>query len=198
MIPNTSYPDHMSIFQGSTKEGILFVLWRPMQVATAYAHRAAAFPTIADFSSPHGLDFVTTDGLGAAIAEFRPLGAGPGDEPSSPLRPAASSAVQVVEPQGDWRAFSVIAVDLTNAGPSELSLVLRILDATTTGRTRTGSTCRSSSRHGRERRCGSRCRRSRRRRRRARMDMARIANVMLFGRPPPTPGALVRVAIWLE
>ena len=37
---------------------------------------------------------------------------------------------QAPGPLGDWRAFSVIAVDLTNAGPSELSLVLRILDAT--------------------------------------------------------------------
>ena len=31
-----------------------------------------------------------------------------------------------------------------------------------------------------------------------RMDMARIANVMLFGRPPATPGALYVSRIWLE
>jgi hypothetical protein len=31
-----------------------------------------------------------------------------------------------------------------------------------------------------------------------RMDMARIANVMLFGRPPAAPGALYVSRIWLE
>ncbi len=112
--------------------GLAFVLWRPLHVAIAYAHRAAAFPAIADFSSARGLDFVTTDGVGAAIAEIpAPWAHGPGER-ALEIRydPQHPPAVQVVEPQGDWRAYSVIAVDLTNAGPGELSLVLRILDAT--------------------------------------------------------------------
>jgi hypothetical protein len=180
--------------------GLVFVLWRPLHVAIAYAHRAAAFPAIADFSSARGPDFVTTDGLGTAVADIpAPWAQRPGERALEirydTLHPPA---VQVVEPQGDWRAFSVIAVDLTNAGPGELALVLRILDAThdwshedrfnlplviparsrTTVRVALPAVEASPATR--------------------RMDMARIANVMIYGRPPATPGALYVSRIWLE
>jgi VanZ family protein len=180
--------------------GLVFVLWRPLHVASAYAHRAAAFPVIADFSSAHGLDFVSTDGLGAGRADVpAPWAREPGERALT-IRydPEHPPAVQVLEPQGDWRAYSVIAVDLTNAGPSELSLVLRILDAThdwshedrfnlplvIPAQTRT--TVRVAL-PAVEAAPATR-----------RMDMARIANVMLFGRPPAAPGALYVSRVWLE
>lgn len=180
--------------------GLAFVLWRPMHVALAYAHRAAAFPAIADFSSAHGLDFVTTDGVGAAIAVIpAPWAHGPGER-ALEIRYDTQHppAVQVVEPQGDWRAFRVIAVDLTNAGPGELALVLRILDATHDWSNedrfnlplvippRSRTTVRVAL-PAVEAAPATR-----------RMDMARIANVMLFGRSPATPGELYVSRIWLE
>jgi len=180
--------------------GLAFVLWRPLQVALAYAHRAAAFPVIADFSSAHGLDFVSTDGLGAARANVpAPWAREPGER-ALEIRydPEHPPAVQVLEPQRDWRAYSVIAVDLTNAGPSELSLVLRILDATHDWShedrfnlplvipPQTRTTVRIAL-PAVEAAPATR-----------RMDMARIANAMLFARPPATPGALYVSRVWLE
>ena len=180
--------------------GLAFVLWRPMHAAIAYAHRAAAFPVIADFSSAHGLDFVTTDGVGAAIADIPPPWArGPGER-ALEIRydPQHPPAVQVVEPRGDWRGFSVIAVDLTNAGPSELALVFRILDAThdwshedrfnlpVVVPPRSRTTVRVAL-PAVEAAPATR-----------RMDMARIANVMLFGRPPAAAGVLYVSRVWLE
>jgi uncharacterized protein YfiM (DUF2279 family) len=180
--------------------GLVFVLWRPLHVAIAYAHRAAAFPAIADFSSARGLDFVTTDGLGVKVADIPAPWAHTPGERALQIRydPQHPPAVQIVEPQGDWRAFNVVAVDLTNTGPSELELVLRILDAThdwshedrfnlplvvpprsrTTVRVALPTVEAAPAAR--------------------RMDMARIANVMLFGRPPAASGALYVSRIWLE
>jgi hypothetical protein len=90
--------------------------------------------------------------------------------------------VQLVEPSGDWRDYGVIAVDLTNAGPRELPLVFRILDAhhdwtdadrmnlplVIPPRTRTTVRVTLDAVEGAPLH--------------RRMDMARIANVMLFGR----------------
>ena len=180
--------------------GLAFVLWRPLHVAIAYAHRAAAFPAIADFSSVRGLDFATTGGVGAAIAEIpAPWAHRPGERALGIRYDTQHPpAVQVVEPQGDWRAYSVVAVDLTNTGDGELALVLRILDTTHDWShedrfnlplvipPRSRSTVRVAL-SAVEAAPATR-----------RMDMARIANVMLYGRPPAAPGALYVSRIWLE
>jgi hypothetical protein len=106
--------------------------------------------------------------------------------------------VQVVEPQGDWRAFGLIAIDLTNAGPADASLVLRIHDAAHDWShedrfnlpliipSRTRTTVRVVLPVVEEAPASRR------------MDMARIANVMVFGQPPAAPGALYVSRIWLE
>jgi hypothetical protein len=180
--------------------GLAFVLWRPLQVAIAYAHRAAAFPVIAEFSGEQGLDFVTTNGVAVAIGDVpAPWAREPGERALEiQYDPQHPPAVQFGEPQSDWRAFSVIAVDLTNAAPSDLALVLRILDAThdwshedrfnlplvIPAQTRT--TVRVAL-PAVEAAPATR-----------RMDMARIANVMLYARPPATPGALYVSRVWLE
>jgi hypothetical protein len=180
--------------------GVVFILWQPMHAATAYAHRAAIFPAIAEFERPLDLYFTTTDAAAARITELpAPWSRQPGER-ALELRygPGHPPAVQVVEPSGDWRRYGVIAVDLTNVGSAELSLVFRILDThhdwthedrlnlplvipprtrTTVRVTLDAVATAPASRP---------------------MDMARIANVMLFGRDPASAGALYVSRIWLE
>jgi hypothetical protein len=180
--------------------GLLFVLWRPLQVARDYADRAATFPVIAEFADPGSLRFTTTDGIGASITEMPgPWSRRPGER-ALELRydPAHPPAVQITEPWPDWRGFNVIVVDLTNAGPAELTLVLRILDATHdwTHADRANlplvipPQTRTTVRVALEAVQSAPAQR--------RMDMARIANVMIFGRPPAAPGALYVSGIRLE
>jgi len=134
--------------------GLAFVLWRPIQVATAYAHRTAVFLAI--------------------------------------RRQRRSSSRRATG------GYGVIAVDPTNSGPAERSLVLRIHDATHdmphedrfnlpgTIAPRTRATLRVAL-QAVETAPASR-----------RMYMARIANVMLFGQPPAASGALYVSRMWLE
>lgn len=180
--------------------GLTIVLWRPLCTASAYAYRAASFPAIAEFSSSRSLHFATTDGAGATIAELpAPWSRRPGERALA-LRydPAHPPAVQITEPSPDWRGFGVIAVDLTNEGPVEVALVLRILDVghdwTHEDRAnvplvippRTRTTVRVAL----EAIQASPARRP--------MDLARIDNVMIFARPPAAPGILYVSRIGLE
>lgn len=107
-------------------------------------------------------------------------------------------AVQILEPNGDWRGYSVVAVDLTNSSASELELTLRIFDTTHDGspedrlnlplviapRTRTvvrfAMAAVEAAPAGRP------------------MDLSRVANVMLFGRKGEVPGELHLSRLWLE
>ena len=180
--------------------GVTYVGWRPLEAAIAYAGRAVAFPVIAQFRNDRDLFFVTTDGAGSAITGLPAPWTERAGETALRLSYDARHppAVQVVEPSRDWRGHGVIAVDLTNAGDTELTLVLRILDAAhdwshedrfnlplviaprtrITARVALGAV---------ESAPASR-----------RMDMSRIANVMLFGRGVAAPGELYVSRIWLE
>jgi VanZ like family len=180
--------------------GLVFVLWRPLHVARDYADRAVSFPVIAEFADPGSLRFTTTDGIGASIKELPPPWSRRPGERALELRydSAHPPALQITEPSPDWRGFSVIELDLTNAGPAELSLVLRILDAThdwthadranlplvIPPRTRTTVRVALDAVESAPVR--------------RRMDMSHIANVMLFGRPPAAGGALYVSRIRLE
>jgi hypothetical protein len=180
--------------------GLTFILWRPFDSALAYARRGADFPVIAAFDTADGLHFATTDGVSAAIAELPPPWAASPGERALELRydPSHPPAVQILEPSPDWRGFDVVAVDLTNAGPVDLSLVLRIHDVThdwthadranlplvIPARTRTTvRVALDAVEHAPAAR---------------RMDLARIDNVMVFGRPPAGAGALYVSGIRLE
>jgi hypothetical protein len=169
-------------------------------VARDYADRAASFPVIAEFADPGSLRFTTTDGIGASITELpAPWSRRPGER-ALELRydPAHPPAVQITEPSPDWRGFNVIEVDLTNAGPVELTLVLRILDATHdwTHEDRANLPLAIPPRTRTTVRVALEAVESAPARRR--MDMARIANVMIFGRPPAAGGALYVSRIRLE
>ena len=180
--------------------GITFVAWRPMQAAAAYAQRVAQFPVLAQFERTRDLYFVTPDGTATGIAELpAPWSQRPGERALRLEFDAAHPpAVQIVEPSPDWRGYSVVAADLTNPGDTEILLVFRILDAThdwahadrfnlpfvVPPRTRT--TVRVAL-DAVESAPATR-----------RMDIARIANVMLFGRDNLAPGELYISRLWLE
>jgi len=180
--------------------GVTYVGWRPLEAAIAYAGRAAAFPVIAQFRGERDLYFVTTDGTGSSISALPAPWVQQDGETALRLAYEAGHppAVQVVEPSRDWRGYGVVAVDLTNAGDAELTMVLRILDAghdwshedrlnlplVIPPRTRTTVRVALAAVEAAP---AAR-----------RMEMARIANVMLFGRGTAAPGELYVSRIWLE
>jgi hypothetical protein len=180
--------------------GMAFVAWRPMQAAAAYAQRLAQFPVLAQFERTRDLYFVTPDGTGTGIAELpAPWSQRPGERALRLEFDAAHPpAVQIVEPSPDWRGYSVVAADLTNPGDTEILLVFRILDAghdwTHADRfnlpfvvpPRTRVTVRASLTAVESAPAARR------------MDMARITNVMLFGRNNPAGGELYVSRLWLE
>lgn len=180
--------------------GITFIAWAPLQAARAYAHRAAVFPSIAEFHGTQDLVFVSTGGSQVAIEPLpEPWGRGPGD---LGLRIAYDAehapAVQVMEPVRDWRGYSVVALDITNPATSELGLTFRILDAvhdwSHEDRLNLPLTIPPGSRatvrvalDAVERAPAGR-----------RMDLSRIANVMLFGRASAQSAEFYVSRIWLE
>lgn len=180
--------------------GIMLVAWPPLQAARAYAQRASQFPTLAEFRAPRDLTFVTTDGTHVDIVALpAPWARRPGE---TALRLGFDAqhapAVQLVEPAPDWRAHSVVAVDLTNASDAEVRLIFRILDAAhdwthadrmnlplvLAARTRTTVRVALAEVQGAP---ASRP-----------MDLSRIANVMLFGKPAAAAGEIYVSRIWLE
>jgi hypothetical protein len=180
--------------------GITLIAWHPLHAARAYAERAAQFPTVAQFHEPRDLTFVTTDGAGVAIVDLPAPWAQPAGERALRLGFDAghAPAVQVIEPSPDWRGYSVIAADLTNPTEEEVGLTLRIHDAThdwsyedrlnlpvvLAPRTRTTIRVALSQVQAAP---ASR-----------QMDLGRIANVMLFGRPAERPGEIYVSRLWLE
>jgi hypothetical protein len=180
--------------------GVTFVAWRPMQAATAYAQRAAQFPVLAQFERTRHLYFVTPEGTVTGLAELPAPWSQRAGERALRLEfdAAHPPAVQLIEPSPDWRGYSVVAADLTNPGETEIRLVFRILDATHDWThadrfnlplvlpPRTRTTVRVAL-DAVESAPATR-----------RMDMARIANVMLFGRDNPAAGELYVSRLWLE
>jgi len=180
--------------------GITFVAWPPLQAAHAYAHRAVVFPTIVDFRGPEGLRFVTTEGSPAWIAALPAPWAQAVDERALRIRydERHVAAMRIVEPQADWRGYSIVAVDVTNPAARELQLTFRVFDSAHNGNhsdrlnlplvipPQTRTTIRvalaavESAPQGRS------------------MDLARIADVMLFGRDGQPPAELYLSRIWLE
>ena len=180
--------------------GIAFVAWPPMQAARAYADRAADFPTIVDFREPEGLRFVTTEGSPAWISALPAPWAQEPDERALRIRYDEQhvAAMRILEPQADWRGYSIVAVDITNPTERDLQLTFRVFDAdhdwSHTDRLnlplvippQTRTTIRvalaaiESAPLGRS------------------MDLARIADVMLFGRESQPPAELYLSRIWLE
>lgn len=180
--------------------GVTFIVWPPLQAAHAYAHRAVVFPTIVDFRGPEGLRFVTTEGSRAWIANLPAPWAQEADERALRIRfdQQHVAAMRILEPQADWRGYSIVAVDITNPAEHDLELTFRVFDAAhdwnhsdrlnlplvippqTRATIRVALAAVESAPQGRS------------------MDMARIADVMLFGRQGQSPSELYLSRIWLE
>jgi hypothetical protein len=180
--------------------GITFVAWPPLQAAHAYAHRAVVFPTIVDFRGPEGLRFVTTEGSPAWIAALPAPWAQEAGERALRIRYDEQhvAAMRILEPQADWRGYSIVAVDITNPAARELQLTFRVFDSAhdwshsdrlnlplvippqTRTTIRVALAAVESAPQGRS------------------MELARIADVMLFGRKGQPPAELYLSRIWLE
>jgi hypothetical protein len=180
--------------------GIAFVAWPPLQAARAYANRAAEFPTIVEFRRNQDLSFITTE---SAIAEIVALPA-PWSQGADDRALRISyderrvAAMRILEPQADWTAYDVVAMDITNPALRHLDLTFRVFDATHDGNPsdrlnlplviapQTRTTIRvalaavASAPDGR------------------RMNLARIADVMLFGREAQPAAEFYVSRIWLE
>jgi len=180
--------------------GVTFVAWPPLQAARAYASRAAAFPIIVEFRSLADLRFVTTEGSAAQIVALPAPWAQAPDERALriPYDEQHVAAMRILEPQADWRGYSVVAADITNPAEREIELTFRIFDATHEGNPadrlnlplvippQTRTTVRvalAAVESAPEAR---------------RMDMARIADVMLFGREAQPQSEVYVSRIWLE
>jgi hypothetical protein len=180
--------------------GLAFIAWRPLHAAVAYAGRAASFPVIAQFQGPRDLYFVSTGGSTAEVVDLPAPWAQPGGERALWLAWDAQDApsVQILEPLGDWRGYSVVAVDLTNSSATELRLTLRIFDATHDGSPEDrlnlplviAPQARTVVRVAMAAVEAAPAVRP--------MDLSRVANVMLFGRKGDAPGELHLSRLWLE
>ncbi len=180
--------------------GLVFAFWRPLEAAWAYLDRARRFPVLAAFDEPRDLYFVTTQGLAADVVPLPARWAATQGERALRVRYAAGRppAAQLTEPSADWNGFRTIALDVTNASDVELHLVLRILDAghdwshedRLNHRLTIPAATRSTIRVPLEAVRAAPARRP--------MDLAHIANVMIFGTDPSAGGDLYVSSLWLE
>jgi hypothetical protein len=174
--------------------------WQPLQVARAYAEREAALPTLLPFGASTTASFLRTH---QAVLGHAPLPADfqrPGDGQSLRVSFAAGArpGLQVFEPVPDWRGHDILALDLTNPGADAVPISIRVLDA--------GHDWSHSDRFNQEFEIPARSRVTLRFSLAAiaaapqgrRMDMAAVADLMLFARQPLAAGDLYVTRVWLE
>jgi len=179
---------------------LTILAWQPLQCAIAYAARAEAFPTLADGEARPGDTFVAGHNARVDRGPLPARWARPGDAASVHLRfdRASYPAFDLFEPAPDWRGYSVLALDVTNPGAAPLWFTLRIHDVhhdwsnedrlnlpvdipagtRTTVRISIAAIAAAPAHR--------------------RMDMARIANVMLFSHAPAAGTEFYVSRVWLE
>jgi hypothetical protein len=101
-----------------------------LQCANAYWNRDAQFPVLAQFRSQRDLYFVSSTVAAPQIVSIQqPANAGP---PLTALRIGLDvgrwPGITLAEPVRDWRAFRVLALDLSNPGSVSVPLRLRVSD----------------------------------------------------------------------
>jgi hypothetical protein len=109
---------------------VTVLAWEPLRCARAYAERAAAFPTLTPMGTLADAAFVAARDATLEHAALPPAWRLP-DEPAAlklQFEPGARPALELVEAMADWRGHRILAVDVTNPGPGEASFTLRILD----------------------------------------------------------------------
>lgn len=179
---------------------LTILAWQPLQSARDYAARTAAWPTL----SPLGASADAAFGLAhTAHVSYGPLPepyrkVGDGESLRLSFAAGARPGWQLTEPARDWSRSNVLVLDLTNPLPEPAQVMLRIFDAghdwtnddrfnqplvlpaATRTLVRISLSAVESSPRGR------------------RMDMTRIADVMLFAIAPLPAGELYVTRIALE
>ncbi len=179
----------------------LVVLARdPVTCAVAYAGRAAQFPVLLQARGAGSLYFLRGDQAEVRTVELPAAFARGAHETALQVAyaPGSQPGLQLFEPAGDWRGYHAVLLDVTNPGDRPLPLILRIADVATDWATwdrlnhaltvpaRSRITVRVPMAE-----VGAAPRDRP-------MDLARIADVMVFA-PRPAPGTEFFVSrLWLE
>lgn len=111
---------------------LLGLAWPPLQCARAYAARFAAFPTLAPLGEVADDFFSAAHDAALSHAPLPTRWRQAGDDDASlrlDFAPAARPAFELTEFEQDWRGHETLALDVTNPGAAEARFVLRILDA---------------------------------------------------------------------
>jgi hypothetical protein len=179
---------------------VAVLAWQPLQVARAYAARHAAFPTLLPLGAVADASFATAHRAVLSHGPLPPRFRREGDSDSIRLDFAAGArpGLRLFEPAPDWRAHQVLAIDLTNPGVAPVFLTVRVLDSShdwthpdrfnqqveippsTRVTLRLSLAAIAESPRGR------------------RMDLAAIADLMLFAARPVDGGEFFVTRIWLE
>jgi len=171
-----------------------------LECAHAYWARFAQFPVLAQFRSPADLYFATTN---VNDVRFLPGTRGTdGAVSSGGLRMVLDSGswpgITLFEPSPDWRGYRVLALDLTNAGSSALPLWVRIDDRPYNGTFEDRFTTEFVLLPHERKTVRIRLEDIARSPRKRRMDMAHLAQLLLF-RAGSAPDQVVVVhRIWLQ
>jgi hypothetical protein len=179
---------------------ITLLAWQPLQAARAYAARHAALPTLLPLGAFAEQRFALAHQAEIGHASLPAGFQRPGDVESLRLRFVAGArpGLQVFEPMPDWRGHDILALDLTNPGADPVPVVIRVLDARhdwshedrfnqpfeipaeSRVTLRFSLAAIAASPHGRP------------------MDMAAVADLMLFAGRPLGAGDIYITRIWLE
>lgn len=111
--------------------GLSAVLVAPaIRAGLEYQQRNRRFPTLVDFSRDYDRYFVLQQNALLAPAQVPPQWAAAPGESALQVRLQAGPypGIHLIEPRPDWSRFSTLALDLTNPGPDDLTLTLRVHD----------------------------------------------------------------------
>ena len=179
---------------------LLVLAWEPLRCARVYAERSRSYPTLAPMGKLAYAQFVAGRNATVSHASVPAAWRRTGDGPALRLsyHPGARAALELTEAAPDWRNREVLALDVTNPAALPASFILRVLDRRhdwshqdrlnlpviippgTRTTVRVSLAAIADAPAGRK------------------MDLAAIANVMLFA-TRPLPGESLYVSrIWLE
>jgi hypothetical protein len=100
-----------------------------LKCADAYWHRTALLPVLAQFQSQRDLYFLDCGGSKARIVATPGAGGGAADTALEvDLDRGRWPGITLFEPAPDWRHYHTLAMDLSNPGPNPLPLRVRVND----------------------------------------------------------------------
>lgn len=179
---------------------VTILAWQPLQCARAYAVRKASWPTLLPLGEAADAAFGRSH---SARVSYGPLPeryrrAGDGESMRLAFAAGASPGWQVTEPVHDWSRASVLVLDVTNPLPEPAQVMLRVFDA--------GHDWTNADRFNQPLVLPAAARTTVRialpavalSPRGRRMDMTRVADVMLFATAPLPAGELYLTRISLE